>query len=125
MRVDHLHQVLGEHRLLRIEFQLHARGQKREAFQQPLHVRVGAFEAFHAQPAGDLRILARELAAHFTDVLQFPVVITQQARVHDGQPKLSETLNLPVSRSTSVFRYRFSGIGCAHISDSMLNTSDW
>ena len=104
MRVDHLQQVLGEHRVLRVELQLHARGKKSEALQQPLDVRVGALETFQPESPGDLGIFARKLAAHLADVLQLAVVVAQQARIHAHQPKPSETRNAPVSRSTSVFR---------------------
>ncbi len=77
MRVDHLQQVLGEHRVLRVQLELHARGQKREAFQQPLDIGVGAFERVQAKPAGDLGILARKLRAHVAHVLQLAGVVRQ------------------------------------------------
>ncbi len=82
MRVDHFQQVLGEHRVLGIELQLDARRQEGEALQQAFDIGIGAFEAFQAKPTGDLRVLARELAAHLADVLQLPVVVAQQSRIH-------------------------------------------
>jgi hypothetical protein len=69
VRIDHFQQVLGEHRILRVELELHACGEKRETFQQPFDVRVRALEAFHAEPAGDLRVRSRELRAHLAHVL--------------------------------------------------------
>jgi hypothetical protein len=45
--------------------------------------RVGAFEAFQPQAAGDLGKFLRELAAHLAKMLQFAFVVGQQARVHE------------------------------------------
>ena len=53
-----------------------------KAFQQAFHVRIGALEAFQAESTGDLGIFAGELAAHFANVLQLPVVVAQQSGVH-------------------------------------------
>src|SRR5690606_12433642 len=105
---------------LRVELELDARRQERETFEQPLDVGIGDLEAFHAEPAGDLRKLARELRAHLADVLQLAVVVAQETRVHYACPSL--TVTLPVSRSISVLRYSACGDGFAHSSPSMRNT---
>ena len=79
---NEVEQALREPRKLRVELQLHARGEKREALEQPFDVRVGNFDAFHAQPAGDLRELAREFRTHLADVLELAVVVSEESRVH-------------------------------------------
>src|ERR1019366_3843888 len=56
---------------------------------QTLDVRVGDLHAFHAKTAGDLRKLARELAAHLAQVAQFLVVVAQEARVHEFSARLT------------------------------------
>ncbi len=96
--------MLREDRELRIELELNARGKEGESFQEALDLGVGALETFQAETTGDLREFSCELAAHLADVLKFAVVMLEQARIHAGQPRFSETLKRPVSRSTSVFR---------------------
>ncbi len=89
VRVDGVQQVLGEARVLAVELELHARGEKGEAFQQPLDVRVRALEALEAEPGGDLRELGRELRARLANELQLAVVVLEQARVHGVSPARS------------------------------------
>ena len=59
MRIDHLQQRLREGREFRFQLELDARGQQREAFQQPFHIRVGNVEAGQIEPRGDLGKFAR------------------------------------------------------------------
>ena len=70
--------MLREAREFGVELHLHARGEKAEAFEQPLDIRVGAFEAFQPEAPGDLRKLLRELAAHLAQVLKFLAVVAQK-----------------------------------------------
>ena len=132
VRVDQLEQVLGEAGELRIDLQLHPRGQKGEPLQQSLHVGVGALERLQPQSPRDLGKLAGELPAHLPQVLELAVVVVKQPRVHGlilgahrrqthhyPAPAASTTWTLPSSRSISVLRNRRSGIGWAHSSASM------
>jgi hypothetical protein len=64
MRVHQLREVLGEARKFIVDFQLHARREETEPFEQTFHVGIRAFEAFQSEPPGDLRKLAGELATH-------------------------------------------------------------
>jgi hypothetical protein len=82
MRVDKFSEMLRETWKLRIDLQLHTRGEKAETFEQALDIRVRAFEAFEPEPPGDLRIFFGELAAHFPQVLEFRAVVFDQFRVH-------------------------------------------
>jgi hypothetical protein len=60
---------LGEARELGVDLQLDTGREESETFQQALHVWIGARELVESQPAGDLRILTRELAAGLPDEL--------------------------------------------------------
>ena len=115
VRVDDFEQRLREARELGVELQLHARGQKPDAFEQPLDVGIGHLQPVHAEPGGDLRELLGELRAHLAQVLQLEVVVLQEARIHhatrDGAR--SAICTLPVSRSNSVRTRNSSGTGCA------------
>src|SRR3546814_4460009 len=121
MRVHHLQQMPREDREFGIELQLHARREEGEALQEPLHIGVGAVECVEAQPGGDLRIFAGELAAHLADVRQFLIVELQEARIHQRPPARSRSAIdiCPASRSSCVRRRMRSGSGCAHSSPSM------
>ena len=118
MRVDDLEQRLGEARELGVELEVHARRQEPDAFEQPLDVRVGDLEAVHAEPAGDLGKLARELGARLPKVLQLEVVVPEQAGVHYSTRggTRSAICTFPVSRSNSVRARNSSGTGWAHSS---------
>jgi hypothetical protein len=83
VRVDRFEQVGDQPRLLGIELQLHAGGQGREAFEQPLDIRIGDLGPFHAEPRRDLRKLARELGAHLLQVGQLVGVEAEEAWVHN------------------------------------------
>ena len=52
--IDDLEKRLREPRELGVELQLHAGGEKRGAFEQPLHVRIGNLEPAHAEARGNL-----------------------------------------------------------------------
>ena len=81
-----LEQMLREARELRVDLELHARGEEREALEQTLHVWIGALDAFHAKTGGDLGIFLGELRADFAQVLQFAVVAVEQSSVHARAP---------------------------------------
>ena len=82
--IDDLEQALGEARKLGVELELHPRGEEAGALEQPLDVGVGHLDAVDAEAGRDLGELAREFGAHLVQVLQFLVVVAQQARIHDG-----------------------------------------
>src|SRR5690606_234651 len=124
VRIQHREQALGEARELAVDLELHACGQEREALEEPLHVRIRALEPIEPEPARDLRILARELAAELAQVLELAPVVREQAFVHQSlSPPASEIITSPVSRSMSVRKKRRSGSGCAQSSASIPNTS--
>ena len=81
-RIHHLEQVLREIRVSRIELQLHACGEKCEGFYETLDVGICAVDAVHAETGSDARIRLGEFRSHLADVLQFPVVVLEQPRVH-------------------------------------------
>ena len=116
VRVDDLEQRLGEARELRLHLELNAGREEGDPFEQPLDVRIRHLEAGHPQPGGDLRELLGELGTHLAQVLQFSVVVPEQARVHyfTREETRSAISTLPVSRSISVRTSSSSGIGCAH-----------
>src|SRR6188768_4186226 len=118
VRIHHLQHVFGEARELRVDFQLNSRRKEGEALQQALHVRVCAFESVEPEPAGNLGELLGKLPAQLPYVLQFAVVIRQQALIHQSPfvPESSETEASPVSRSRSVLRNKRRGSGCAQSS---------
>ena len=118
VRVDDLEQRLREARELGVELELHARGQKADALEQPLDVRIGDLEAAHAEPRGDLGKLLRELGAHLAQMLQLEVVVLRAAADPFTRPRRmrSAISTLPVSRSISVRTSSSSGTGCAQSS---------
>ena len=101
---------------LGVELQLHARGEKRHAFEQPLHIGIGDFQPVHPEPGGNLRKLLGEFGAGFPQVLQLEVVVLKKARIHQ-ETRAGETRSVirtfPVSRSKSVRTRNSSGTGCA------------
>ena len=117
MRIDDLEQRLGEARELRVELELHARGEKPDAFEQPLDVGIRHLEAVHAEPRRNLRELLCEFSAGLSQVLQLEVGVLKQPRIHqatrDEEPR-SVMRTRPVSRSKSVRTRNSSGTGCAH-----------
>ena len=66
--------------------------EKREPLQQALDVRIGALEGLEPQAAGDLRELARELAAQLADVVQLLAVVLEKARIHQPPCPTSSTV---------------------------------
>ena len=90
VRIDHLQQRLREGRELRLHLELDAGGQEREAFQQPLDIRVGDLGVGEVEPAGDLRELVRELRAHVAHEGEFVLVVLHQPRVHQRRPTRSQ-----------------------------------
>ena len=86
MRINRLEDRLGKTRELRVELQLHSRGQKRKAFQQTLYKRIGADLlriTIQRQPARDLWEVPRKLRSRFPQMLEFNIVEIQQAAIHD------------------------------------------
>ena len=98
VRIDDLEQRLCEAREFGVELQLHARGEKRRPFDQPLDVGiVDDVDAVHAEARGDLRRLRRELGAHLAQVLELEVVELKEAGVHQRHPRLGEFGDLDLS----------------------------
>lgn len=81
-RIHRVEQRLREARKLRVHLQLHARGEKAEAFEQPLDVRIGRPRFVHPQARGHFRKLLRELAAQLAQIRELAVVVVEQARIH-------------------------------------------
>jgi tripartite-type tricarboxylate transporter receptor subunit TctC len=104
LRANGLQDVLRQARELRVQLQVDARREKREPLEQALDVRVGALEARQPETRGDLGILLRVLRPHLAHELQFPLVVAQQARVHqlDSRIPKSASVTWPVSRSSRV-----------------------
>ena len=97
MRIDDVEQRLREAGELGVELELHARGEKGDALEEPLDVGIGDLEAVHAEPGRDLGKLLRELRAHFAEVLQLDVVVLEQPRIHHAlrDRKQVRDLHLP------------------------------
>ena len=86
MGVNRFQNRLGEARKLGVELEMHARGKKREAFQQSLDKWVRAdvlCVAIQRKPSGDFWEIAGELPSGFPKVLEFDVVEIQEAAIHD------------------------------------------
>src|SRR5471032_3103891 len=82
MGVEHLEKRLDDFRKLIVEFLVHAGGQEREGFDQPLGMRVFAVIALNEQPRSDFRILAREFLAEKAQVRELLFVIGEQIVEH-------------------------------------------
>src|SRR5438105_1792813 len=98
MRVNRFEQRLRKTRELGIELEMNPCGQPGEAFEQTFDVGVRAslFRlTVKGQTPGDFRILAGELAAHFSQVSQLGAVKAEQTFIH--------ALSLP--RCNVRFRY--------------------
>src|SRR5215216_2493507 len=78
MRREDRHQPLGETRVFSVDFELHASGQEGEAFEQALHVGVGALELVEPQAPGDLGKVLGELASQLAQVRQLAVVVGEE-----------------------------------------------
>jgi hypothetical protein len=87
MRVHTVQQMLGEGRKLGINLELNAGRQEGEALQQSLNIWIGAFESIQSQTPRDLGKLLGELPPHLPQMLEFPVVVPQHARVHQLAPR--------------------------------------
>jgi hypothetical protein len=86
VRIDVLEQVLGEARELRLDLQLHARREESEPLEQPLHVGIGAFQAFEAEAGSDLRELLGKLGPHAAQQRKLLFVEAEEARIHAVDP---------------------------------------
>src|SRR6185503_2611459 len=104
--------------MTRIQLQLHTGCEEREPFEQPLDVRVSAFETFEPETRGDSRVRLRELRAHFPRELQLAVVVLEEARIHYAPP-LSEIEKSPESVLILVRSTRCCGMGWPHNCASM------
>ena len=113
--IDDLEKRLREPRELGVELQLHARGEKRGAFEQPLHVRIRNLEPAHAEARGNLGECLRKLGTHFAEMSQLPLVILEEPRIHYDTRvgARSATSTWPVSRSISVRTSSSRGRGSA------------
>ena len=115
MRVDDLEQCLRETGKLGVDLQLHARGQKPDAFEQPLDVGIVHGQTVHAEPGRDLGELFGELGARLPQMLQLQVVILEETRIHHATRDVLRSVSwtFPVSRSISVRTRNSSGTGSA------------
>ena len=77
VRIRGFQQVSDQARLLGLELELDASGEKREALEQALDVWVGDLHAFHAEPRSDLGELARELGADLAQMRELVAVEAQ------------------------------------------------
>ena len=109
--VDHLQQVVGEALVLGVELQVHARGEEREAVEQPFDVGVGAAVGAQAEPVGDARVVRGELAGEIAHEAQLLLVVAQESPVHQATASAPSTRALPSSRSSSVRTRRVSASG--------------
>jgi hypothetical protein len=82
VRIDHLQQVLGKGRELRVDLELYPSGEEGEALQEALDVGVGTLEALQSEASGDLGELAGELPTHLADKAQLAVVVPKQTWIH-------------------------------------------
>ena len=76
--IDHLQQRLREGRKLRLQLELDARGEQREALEQPFDIGIGDIEASQIQTRGNLRELAREFPAGLAHKRQLGFVVVEQ-----------------------------------------------
>jgi hypothetical protein len=118
VRIHDVEQRLREAGELGVELELHARGEKRHALDQPLDVGIADLEVAHAEPRRNLRKLIGEFGAHLAQMPQLDVVILEQSRIHHTTRvgRRSAIWTFPVSRSNSVRTSNSSGTGCAHSS---------
>ena len=61
---------------------MHAGGKKREALEKTIHVRIVAAIRIEQEPARNLGILARKLAAHLAQIGQFALIVFQHFLAH-------------------------------------------
>ena len=125
MRIDHLEQRLREARELGFELELHARGQEREAFEQPLDIRVGDFEPCRC-PGG--RRSSGTRCANSRPSRADGAAPVRSRRSSRGS--ISRVPRVSVTTASRAFparsrssRNNRSGTGCAHSSPSISNTS--
>ena len=99
--------------------------EKRETFEQPLDVRIGALEPVDAEASGDARIALRELRAHLAHELQLAVVVLEQPRIHGYAQLLGvgDADTSPESRSMLVRSTMCCGTGWPHSSASTWKAS--
>ncbi len=119
VRIDEFQQMLREVRMTGIQLQLYARGEKREAFQQTLDIRVRALQPLYSEARGNTRIRLRELRARLANVLQFPVVVFEQPGIHVYLPLGSLTWTSPDSVLIRVCNTTWWGAGWLHNCASM------
>ena len=77
--------------MLGVHAQVQARGEKREALQQALHVGVRDISGVQGEVRGDFGILPGKFSRHVPNELQLPLVVTQKASVHQERPPVTET----------------------------------
>src|ERR1035438_3523609 len=65
-----------------VDAPMDAGGQQREAFQEPIDMRVVAAIRIEQKPPGDLGILARKLSAHLAQIGQLALIVFQQFFAH-------------------------------------------
>ena len=83
VRIYELQQILSKVGERGVDPQLDTSGKKRKSLKQSFHIRIRDIRRVHAESSGDLRKLSGEFHAHLSDVLQFTIVVTKQARIHD------------------------------------------
>src|SRR6184192_3262561 len=83
-----LEEPLREPRKLGIHFELHACGEETDSLQQPLDVGIRDVDSGHVETRRDLGKLRGEFARHLPEILELPVVVVEQSRIHDQSPRL-------------------------------------
>ena len=86
MRVDDVEEGLGDLREIVVDLEVHAGGEKGEALEQALDVRILALVGLELQPRGDLGIPPGELRAHTAEERQLTLVVVQQIVTHRRLP---------------------------------------
>ena len=86
MRRKLIDEIGGEIREFMLEFELHARGQKRRAFEQAGDHRIEPIGHQAAQALGDAGIFLREFAGLFAQERKFAIVEFEEFTVHRVTP---------------------------------------
>src|SRR6185436_17458224 len=78
VRIEDVEQLGRDLDEVAVEITLDARGEKRERLDQSLDVRIGRLIGLQLEPAGHLRIGARETLAHATEVGKLLEVVVEE-----------------------------------------------
>src|ERR1051326_8829840 len=117
--IEYAQKRFGDFRKFIVQFVMNPSGQEREGFNQPFHMRIGAFlVVIQHQTAGNTGIFLRELPGHLPDKLQLALIIRQQLISHEFAP---ETAILRESRCKVTSNRTSSGTRSARSSAAIWN----